>query len=213
MWTMLTLYGEPLWDSPFVFGVFVALREKRLDFDMKVLDLSKGEHRRAPFAEASLTARVPAIEHDGFWLSESLAIIEYLEEEFPAPDHPRVLPATAPGRARARQLLGWLRSGIDMLRGERPTTTIFYRPARTPLGEAARADADRLIQIAERLLPAGATTLFPEWTVCDAELAFALHRLIASGDPVPDRLRAYAGAVWSRPSVRLYVDHERPELT
>ncbi len=207
---MLTLYGDTLWESPFVFCAFVALREKGLEFDMKVFDLDKGEHRQGPFAQTSLSAKVPALEHDGFWLSESLAIVEYLDERFPAPDYPRLLPSAVAERARARQLLGWLRSGMDRLRAGRPTSSIFYRPIRTPLGDHASAEADRLVQITERFLPAGATTLFAEWTICDAELSFALHRLIASGDPVPARVLAYAEAGWSRPSVRAYVDHERP---
>ncbi|HTE53054.1 MAG TPA: glutathione transferase [Kofleriaceae bacterium] len=207
---MLTLYGDALWESPYVFSVFVALREKGLDFDTVVIDLERGEQRQAPFAVASLTAKVPAIEHDGFWLTESLAIVEYLEERFPAPDHPPVLPADIEGRARARQMLGFLRSGIEQLRAERPTSSLFFERARAPLGDRARADADRLVQLVERVLPAGATALFSRWSICDAEVSLALHRLIQNGDVVPAAVRAYAEANWSRPSVRGYVEHERP---
>jgi glutathione S-transferase len=208
---MLTLYGDALWESPYVYSVFVALREKAVPFDMQTLDLDKGEHRKKPpFAERSPTVKVPTIDHDGFWLSESLAIVEYLEERFPAPAHPAILPSAIQERAGARQLLGWLRSGINDLRAERPTSSIFFDPIRAPLGERARADAARLIRMTERLLPAGAASLFSSWAICDAELAFALQRLIASGDEVPARVRAYAEATWSRPSVRDYVDRERP---
>jgi glutathione S-transferase len=207
---MLTLYGDVLWQSPYVMSVFVTLREKDLDFEMKLVNLQKGEHRQQPYAASSLTAKVPALEHDGFWLSESLAIVEYLEERFPAPGHASVLPPSIEERARARQVMNWLRSGTERLRVDRPTSTIFVEPATTPLSDGARADADRLIQLSERLLPPGATTLFSQWSVCDTDLALMLHRLIASGDPVPAPIRSYAEAQWARPSVREYVEQKRP---
>lgn len=207
---MLTLYGDALWESPFVCTVFVALREKGLRFEMKTLDLDKGEQRAEAFAEPSITGKVPAIEHDGFWLTESLAILEYLEERFPAPAHAAILPTGVEERARARQLLGWLRFGIGHLRDERPTSSIFFTPVRNPLSQRARADADALIRLTERLLPAGAAALFSHWTACDGELALALHRLLINGDQVPERVRAYAEAVWTRPSMRDYVARERP---
>ena len=207
---MLRLFGDNLWESPYVFGVYVALREKGLDFEEVVFDLSRGEQRQPPFAAASLTAKVPAIQHDDFWLTESLAIVEYLEERFPAPGHAAILPAPVEERARARQVLGFLRSGIEQLRNERPTSSLFFDRARAPLGDRARADADRLIGLVERILPPGGTSLFSIWSVCDAEVSLALHRLIVNGDAVPAGVRAYAEATWRRPSVRGYVEHDRP---
>jgi len=210
IWTMLTLYGDALWESPYVCSVFVALREKALAFQTVELDLDRGEQREPRFAERTITAKVPAIEHGGFWLTESLAILEYLEERFPPPEHAPILPTAVEDRARARQLLGWLRFGTNHLRAERPTSSIFFAPVRTPLSARARADADALIAFAERLLRDGATSVFSGWTICDTELALALQRLLVNGDDVPARLRAYAEANWARPSMREYVEHERP---
>jgi len=99
---MLTLYGDALWESPYVFSAFVSLREKGLDFEMKTFSLESGEHRVPSFTEPTITGKVPALEHDGFWLTESLAIVEYLEERFPAPQHPAILPSRIEDRARAR---------------------------------------------------------------------------------------------------------------
>ena len=95
---MITLFAEHLWDSPFVYTVLVALEEKRAPYRLEVLNLAQGQQRAAAYQSASLTARVPAILHDGFWLSESSAIIEYLEGVFPAP---ALLPADLKERARA----------------------------------------------------------------------------------------------------------------
>lgn len=203
----IRLYVDSHWDSPYVFSVFVALQEKGLAFESTPLDLDAGEQRSAGYRAKSLTARVPCIEHDGLVLSESLAIIEYLDEVFPAPA--RLLPATVPARARARQLLGWLRSDLLPLRDERPTTTMFFERATAPLSERARAAADKLVHVAEAVVPPGEGALFGEWCSADADLAFMLHRLILNDDPVPERVRRYAVAQWQRPSVRAFVDRQR----
>jgi glutathione S-transferase len=79
-----------------------------------------------------------------------------------------------------------------------------------PLSTAAQAAADKLVDVATRLVKDGSTTLFSTWSIADADLGFMLQRLVMNGDPVPDELRAYADAQWRRPSVKAYVDHERP---
>ncbi|MDH4191976.1 MAG: glutathione S-transferase, partial [Betaproteobacteria bacterium] len=43
-------------------------------------------------------------------------------------------------------------------------------------------------------------------------LALMLNRLVLNGDSVPERLAAYARRQWERPSVRRWVDRERPAL-
>ncbi|MFT3811816.1 MAG: maleylacetoacetate isomerase [Acidovorax sp.] len=85
------------------FRVRIALRLKGLPFDYLPVHLVRGDHRQAPYADAQGDALVPRLEtDDGHLLSESLAIIEYLEETCPAV--PRLLPADALGRAQVRAL-------------------------------------------------------------------------------------------------------------
>jgi glutathione S-transferase len=206
----ITLYSDRFWTSPYVFSVFVALREKGLPFELETVSLEIGEQRLPGYRERSLTGRVPALEHGEFSLSESSAIVEYLEEVFAPPDYPGVLPRDVHQRARARQLMAFIRSDLMPLRQERPTSTMFYLPADRPLSEAGSAAALRLIQIAEQVIPDGQTSLFPEWSVADADFALMLQRLILNDYPVPPKVRAFADAQWSRPSVRAFVDHQRP---
>jgi glutathione S-transferase len=209
----MILYGDRLWDSPYFFSAFVALKEKQLDFEVQTLDLARGHQFAPAYRDKSLTARIPCIEHDGFVLSESLAIVEYLDEAFPAPAHPRVLPEALQARARARQLLGWLRSDLLPLREERPTTTLFYERADKPLSPRARESAEKLVRVAEAVIPSGEGALFGAWSLADADLALMLHRLIVNDDAIPERARRYASAQWQRPSVRAFVEHERPRRT
>ncbi|MEG1055172.1 MAG: glutathione S-transferase N-terminal domain-containing protein, partial [Janthinobacterium sp.] len=70
----LVLYADRNRISPYALSAFVALSEKRLPFTVQDVDLDAGAARRPPFSNVSLTQRVPAIEHDGFVLTESNAI-------------------------------------------------------------------------------------------------------------------------------------------
>ena len=205
----LTLMVDRVWESPYVFLAFVTLSEKQLVFDIKEIDLAGGEQRIAAYAVASITARVPALIHDGFWLTESNAIIEYLEEAFP--DSKRLLPKKNPDRARARQVLSWLNSDLLPLREERSTATLFFERATAPLSEAARTAASKLIRVGEQLLPGDGETLFEEWSIADAAFSLMLHRLILNGDTVPERLVKYAERTWQRKSVRDFVERPRPK--
>ena len=188
-------------------SAFVTLREKGLPFDLKALDLAAQEHNKAGFAAASLTRRVPTLVHNDFSLSESSAISEYLDELRPEPP---VYPREPRARARARQIQAWLRSDLVPIRQERPTEVVFYKPTDAPLSAEARASAEKLFSAASALLPTNAPNLFGEWCIADTDLALMLNRLVLNGDPVPERLAVYARHQWQRPSVQLWVHHERP---
>ena len=206
-----TLYAEDLWISPYVFSTFVALREKGIHFDIEEISLSDNEHLEPEYRDVALTARVPSLDYRGFRLTESSAIAEYLEEVFPAPLYPRLFPAELEARARARELMAWLRSDLGALREERATVRMFYRYRVNPLSSAAQRDAEKLLRVADALIPPDGDTLFDTWSLVDSELAFMLHRLILNGDPMPERVHNYARQQWQRPSARAFIEHPRPQ--
>jgi glutathione S-transferase len=145
-------------------------------------------------------------------LAESTAIVEYLDEVFAPPAYVRLLPADLRQRARARQVLSWLRSDVAAVREERSTTTMFYARARRPLSDAARAASEKLVGVAGSLITTETGPLFGNsWCSADSDLAFALHRLILNDDPVPPKVRAWAQHQWQRPSVQAFVTHIRPQ--
>jgi glutathione S-transferase len=205
----LVLYGDSKRESPYVFSCFVALREKGVAFELQTLSLAAGEHRSPDYASRSITGRVPSLRHGDFWLAESSAIDEYLEEAFPPPAYPAIYPATARERGRARQVQAWLRSDLMPIREERPTSSVFGPRTSAPLSASGRAAAERFLAGCEALLPPGAAHLFGAFTIADADLALFIQRLALNGDAVPDRLRAYADAIWRRPSVREWLDAAR----
>jgi glutathione S-transferase len=205
---MITLYRDAYWISPYVFSCFVALKEKGLDFEVREIALQNKAQLNPGYANRSVTGRVPSLDHDDFSVAESSAIVEYLDDAFPATA--RALPADAKHRARARQMMAWIRSDDTLpIRAERPTSTMFYEPTKTPLSDAGNAAVTKLVAVTERLLAHDAKRPFGEWSVADADLAFMLHRLLKNGDPVPAGVRTYAETEWQRPSVRAFVEQKR----
>ena len=84
------------------FRVRIALNLKGLAYDYVPVHLAKGEQKQPEFAALTAEGLVPLLElDDGQRLSQSMAIIEYLDETHP---QPALLPADAAGRARVRAL-------------------------------------------------------------------------------------------------------------
>jgi glutathione S-transferase len=207
----LRLSVDAYWTSPYAFSAFVALKEKGLAFDIETVALHQGEHRRPEALAASLTGRVPILQHQGWTLTESSAIDEYLEDVFPHPKYKRLLPEDARERARARQLMAWVRSDLMPIRQERSTTSLFYQDIEAePLSSAAQAAAARLLAVADAVLPEQRSTLFADFCIADADFALMLQRLLWNGHPAPDKLQAYVDAQWARPSVRSWLEQKRP---
>lgn len=84
------------------FRVRIALALKGLPYEYAPVHIAKGDHKKPPYSDISADTLVPLLElDDGQRLSQSMAIIEYLDELHP---EPRLLPADALGRARVRAL-------------------------------------------------------------------------------------------------------------
>jgi glutathione S-transferase len=199
----LTLYVDSTFCSPYAMSVYVTLLEKKLDFELKTIDLEGGANLAPAYRDLALTGRVPTLVHGELVLNESSAIIEYLEEAFPAPAYAAVLPGDMVQRARARQVQAWIRSDLLALRAERSTAVVFIEPTPTPLTPAAHSAVERLIRAAERLIDG--EHLFGQWSIADTDLALMLNRLVRNGDPVPQRIADYANRQWQRPSVQQWV--------
>lgn len=123
----IQLYG--FWRSNAAFRVRVALALKKLPFDEIDVDILSGRQFDAAYAQVNAEHVVPTLVHDSHRLSQSLAIIEYLDEIQPKP---ALLPAAPRERAYARSLA--LVSSADA----HPLTVPRVRKY---LGEALSADA------------------------------------------------------------------------
>lgn len=205
----LQLYVDAQFTSPYAMSAFVALREKELAFELTPVDLGAGENHAAPYAAISLTRRVPTLVHEGFALSESSAITEYIDDAFPGA---ALYPKAPQDKARARQIQAWLRSDLLPIRQERSTEVVFYGPTKAPLSAAAQEASKKLFAVADALLDAARENLFDAWCIADTDLALMLNRLVLNGDPVPEKLARYARQQWTRASVQAWVKQTRPPL-
>jgi maleylacetoacetate isomerase len=96
----MILYGHAL--SSASYRVRIALGLKGLPFTSVLLDLRAGEQRHEKFLQINSQGFVPALAlDDGTVLTQSAAIIEYLDEIHPRPP---LLPQTPAARARVRAL-------------------------------------------------------------------------------------------------------------
>ncbi len=83
------------------YRVRIALALKGLSYEYVPVHLPRGDHKKPPYVDLSADTLVPLLEIDGAKLSQSMAIIEYLDEKYPAP---ALLPSEALGRAKVRAL-------------------------------------------------------------------------------------------------------------
>jgi glutathione S-transferase len=81
----------------------LALEEKGVAYELNEVDLFTGKGQAPEHLARQPWGKVPAFEHDGFNLFETLAITRYIDEAFPGP---ALQPADVKARARMTQICG-----------------------------------------------------------------------------------------------------------
>ncbi len=127
--------------------VIIYLAEKGIEVPRYELDYANGEHRAPPYRRINPSGRAPALVTDnGHAITDSAAIVEYLEERFPE----RPMIGSDPlARARVRSLE---RLGTDLVvRGQ---MWLWNRTAAFPAKEPApsREAADRAYRYGSEIL-------------------------------------------------------------
>lgn len=119
---MLVLHNY--WRSSASYRVRIGLALKGLPFEAQAVHLVRGggEQHSADYRRLNPEGRVPALVDDGRVLTQSLAILEYLEETHP---EPALLPRDPAGRARVRSLAQVIACDIQPL--QNTSTTLYLR--------------------------------------------------------------------------------------
>ena len=100
--TRMRLHGY--WRSSAAYRVRLGLELKGLDYEYVAVDLMRGGGQQFTpgYVRLNPQSRVPTLEVDGAVLTQSMAILEWLDDAYPAA--PRLLPPTPLERARVRSL-------------------------------------------------------------------------------------------------------------
>ena len=100
------------WRSGAAYRTRIALELKGLAYDQRGVDLRTGAQRSEAFMALNPQGMVPALEIDGAVLTQSPAILEWLEEAHPAPP---LLPTAALDRAQVRAMAALIGCDIHPL--------------------------------------------------------------------------------------------------
>lgn len=100
------------WRSGAAYRTRIALNLKGLAYDQHTVDLRQRAHKTPEYLALNPQGMVPALEVDGAILTQSVAILEWLEEAHPEPP---ILPAAPLERARVRAMSALIGSDIHPL--------------------------------------------------------------------------------------------------
>ncbi len=153
-------------------------------------------------------AKVPVLVDGDITVWDSLAIAEYLAEQYP---DKHLWPQDKAARARARSVVAEMHSGFGALRSHCGMNI----EARLPeVGEivwrdqpAVRSDVQRLVDMWSELLDQhGGPMLFGQFSIADAFYAPVCMRLATFALPVPEHITAYVQRVQQLPGVKAWID-------
>ncbi len=154
------------------------------------------------------TGKVPVLVDGDLVVWDTLAIAEYLAEQFP---EKQLWPAQAQARARARSICAEMHSGFAALRSACPMNIEAQLHAVGQLvwrdKPAVRQDVARIVAMWTELLHQhGGPLLFGAFSIADAYYAPVCMRLKTYGLPVPPAIAAYIERVSALPGVGAWVD-------
>lgn len=115
----LTLHGY--WRSGAAYRTRIGLNLKKLAYDAAPVSLIEGAQRSPAFLALNPQGMVPALEADGQVLTQSPAILEWLDEVFPDPP---LLPSSTTERAVARAMAALIGCDIHPLNNLRVTKAL-----------------------------------------------------------------------------------------
>jgi glutathione S-transferase len=156
---------------------------------------------RAQIKRYSPSGKVPFLIDGALGIWDSLAIVEYLHEKFPAA---QLWPRDAAARALARSVVAEMHSGFAALRENMPMDLQENAPGKGHV-PAALADAARVMEIWRHCRSAHAASgphLFGAFSAADCFYAPVAFRFLSYGVPLDATARAYCDTLLAHPSIK-----------
>ncbi len=181
----------------------IAFEEVKVRFD----SFAAGSSFRQTVDAITPTGKVPVLLDGPLAVWDTLAIAEYLAEQFP---EKHLWPQDKAARARARSVCAEMHAGFTGLRSNCPMNIEASLPEVGALiwrdKPAVRSDVARLVAMWQGLLAAhGGPMLFGEFCIADAYFAPVCMRLKTYALPLPHDVAAYVDSVCALPAVKSWV--------
>jgi glutathione S-transferase len=195
--------------SSWSFRPWLALKAAGIDFEEIVISLEACDFK-ARVTAMSPAGRVPVLIDGAVLVWESLAILEYVADKFPAAG---LWPADAGARAHARAVCSEMHAGFVPLRRHLPMN--MWRPVKPRLlDDSVKTDVARIDAIwseCRAKYGAGGAFLFGRFSAADAMYGPVVSRFHTYAVEVSDTARAYMRAVMALPAYSEWRDAARRE--
>jgi glutathione S-transferase len=201
---MELVIGTKKW-STWSMRPWLVLKKTGAAFSETLIELRQEDGRtEAAIRPRSPSGQVPALKDGELVVWDSLAICEYLAEQFP---QAQLWPADRAARALARAAAAEMHSGFASLRGECPMD-LTAEPHVVELSDATGKDIRRIVALWSDLLArlGGPYLAGAEWGICDAFYTPVATRFRTYGVKLSDYGDAGAAGAYAE---RLL---ERPEF-
>lgn len=190
---------------------WVLLRQANIDFKevfVRFDSFAPESQFKATLKSINPVGKVPVLVHEGLAVWDTLAIAEYVAEQFPEKN---LWPTERTARARARSVCAEMHCGFMGLRSACPMNIEAHLPEIGALAlrdkPAVGADLNRICTLWSSLLHEhGGPMLFGQFSVADAYFAPVVMRLKTYALPVPTDVQAYMDRVCDLPSVKAWMN-------
>jgi glutathione S-transferase len=186
--------------SSWSFRPWIAMKAAGIEFDEEVISLDAADFKER-VSQVSGTGKVPALVDGAVQVWESLAILEYLAERFPAAG---LWPADPAARAHARAIAAEMHAGFVPLRRHLPMN--MWRPVKArELPPEVQANVGRIEAMwadCRTRFGAGGSYLLGRFGVADAMYAPVVSRFHTYAVEVGAATRAYMSAIMALPAWR-----------
>jgi len=184
--------------SSWSFRPWIAMKVAGIAFDEVVISLDAPDFK-SRVSKIAGTGKVPALDDNGIHVWESLAILEYLAERFPAA---QLWPADAAARAEARAISSEMHAGFVPLRRACPMN--MWRPVKKrELNDETVANVRRIEAMwkdCRTRYGSGGPFLFGPFCAADAMYAPVVTRLATYGIKVSRETLGYMETVMALPA-------------
>lgn len=205
---MLTLVIGNKRTSSWSLRPWLALRHHNIHFEESHVPMRRPDTRERCL-EHSPSGKVPVLKDDDLVIWDTLAILEYVAEQFP---NLGLWPEDSATRAHARSISAEMHAGFQSLRNDMSMDVLEAHQAPEITGGLAR-DIARIHEIWETCLtaPAGGPFLFGGFTIADAMFAPVVTRFLTYGVPMSPTAKSYADHIMGLGAMQQWIEGARYE--